>query len=330
MTTPMRALAVACLLAVALAGCLGGAGPSDSPAAGPGLAVQPGVDDPGRYVVNVTEATRDGPPVAGATVVFFNVTATASQPFYVRPGELSCTEPVNLTASSDWDVLAVGTTDEAGQVVGRLDPDARMVSVAATAPGYTTEASLHAFTDGVGCVDESDSGESPWADGGETVRLFRRRRPVAIEGAMNASASAAFLGANVSGPTEPSEPVWDAAALPFHEDRHANVWYSRRLTGLDLDLTWNNTATASADLYLAAGHDTEAPPTVFGSDARQQPADGPSRETLTVERVPWSPGYLDVIGPATNRTVAADDGLDWRISGEATFRGVPLLLPGDR
>lgn len=316
------------VLVTGLAGCLGdGTSPAAAPGAGPGVAVQPGVDDPVRRVVEVTQETRDGPPVPNATVVFFTPAEEWPQMWVIRPEELPCDDPTDLAASPHWEVLAVGTTDAEGRVVGLVDSvDANDMSVAVGGvDGWNTEVDVWGTTNGDWEQRCFRARTISWADGHQ-VTLYRSRPDVSIRGVTDPSASAAFLEAGVDLPQGLDDPVWDDRRLVLHPDPIANGWYAVRLDHLDLELTWNNTGADYADLYLAAGHNFTLEDAAVGSDHEQLPGSGASRETLTWDRVSWSTSEIRV-GPATNATVASATGLAWRIQGTATITDAPVILP---
>lgn len=320
------------LLTVALSGCLLADPSPGTPPAGPGIAVQPGVEDPVRRVVHVTAEPKEGPPVENATVVFFNATAGShwSPPSLVYPEELPCDGRTDLAESPHWTVLAAGTTDADGRVVGLVDPQAAMtLSVAVGGvPGFTTEAHVWGTAEGGGergCFKDLDF--QPWSDGEQHVPLYRTQRPVSMQGEMPAAVSAAFSGTSVDLPRNLDDPAWDARELAVHEDERANLGYVARMTDLELALAWNNTATAYGDLYLVAGPSYDLGDAVAGGDDRQLPGSGQSRETLDLDVALWSQTRL-YVGPATNSTVVALDGLSWKIAGTATFAGAPVILDG--
>lgn len=322
------------LLAVALAGCLAGPGPRNGGPAGGETPVtrQPGVEDPARYELRVTADTPAGPPIEGATVVFFNATDRGdrfgdghwAERYYVNGTEWPCGETMDLTASPEWNVLAVGQTGPEGRIVGLVDNETSFVSVAVGGvDGYTTEVNVYGLTQDGACVPASYV-DDPWANGTQTLPLYHDHHRVAVDGTFNASASAAFLPGDVDDPARLSEPVWDTAPLRFAEPGLPNLRHLDRLRHLDLTLAWNDTATEHADLTPAAG---DGDPAIWGTDARQLPGSGPSRETLT-RSLSDRTLLIRRVGPVANATVVTPDGLDWRIAGEATFAGVPVVLPG--
>lgn len=325
---PMRkAGLVACVLVLsALAGCVGEPGPEAPRDRSVPVARQPGVEDPARYELRVTADTPDGTPVPGATVVFFNATGGEeypAEPFYVNGTEWPCGETMDLEASPEWNMLAIGRTGPEGRVVGSLDEEASLVSVAAGwIDGYTTEVNLHGMTQGA-CVPTSFN-EDPWTDGTQTLPLYHDHHRVALDGRLDASVSGAFLPGDVDDPARLSEPVWDATTVQFVDPELPNLHHLARLARLDLVLAWNNTATEHADLTVAAGdHD----PAFWGTDTRQLPVSGPSSETL--ERgIPHHGLEARRVGPVANATVLTPDGLDWTIAGDATFAGTDVRLPG--
>lgn len=323
-----RGLVLVLLLAAGLAGCLASQAPASGGAPAPGEAIQPGVEDPVRVVVDVTEETREGPPIAGATVVFFeDVPSPGGGPGdgrpYVTERELPPGETTDLSASEAFEVVAVGRTDADGRVVGHVSPDATPINVAVGGvDGWTTEARVASLVD---TPRPGVRGYTPGPEDGASfaVPLYRRTRPIRVQGTMNTSASAATLGTDGSAPLGLDEPAWEPTTVRWTPDARRTDPYVTRLDHLDLTLRWNNTLAAHGDLYLRA----LAREPVHGPDKRQTPASGPTVETLDAD----VPGRHDRfrVGPATNTTVAAPDGLDYRITGEASFVGAGLVLPDE-
>lgn len=334
--SPGRAwLAGGVLLVAGLAGCLAGRpfpGAPDAglPTAGPGVAVQRGVEDPVPLVVKVTEETRGGAPIPNATVAFFTATNRSPEAWdFILPKELPCDERTDLVASPHWDIVAVGKTDEDGQVVGLVDSAvANWPSVAVGGvKGFTTE--LVPWGSRVGDWNRTCflSTEYYSSHGTLAVPLLRRHLDVSMHGVTNLSASAAVVGGVVDLPTGLDEPVWDHRKLVLHPQDVMNAWYGRRLDRLEVELLWNNTGPEFADFYLAACWCDSVENSSIGRDRLQLPGSGTSRETLTWSADPWSTNHAPLIGPATNATVASADGLAWRIKGTATIADAPVVLP---
>lgn len=317
-------LVASLVLVVGLAGCLGDVPSPTALPTGSGVAVQLGVDDPERHVVQVTEEHRDGAPIPNATVVFFRESpdqVEAHEYYVIDPEELPCDAPTDLEASPYWEVLAVGTTDADGRIVGLLDPDVPWVSVAVGGvEGFTTEAHVWGKLD----RERWDrvcfrAGLPPTPT--DVIPLYPKHAPVSMQGVMEPAVSPTSPGDGVDLP-----PNWDAQRLVLLPNEIENSAYTLRIDHLDLELSWNNTATEYGDLYLAAsasGHFEEA---AVSEDHQQLPASGASRETLTWDVNPWNTSWV-VVGPATNTTVVAADGLPWRVTGTATLVDAPVVLP---
>lgn len=316
------------LLAVALAGCLAGPATEGTPTSRAGLAVQPGVDDPARFTVEVRRATADGAPIEGATVVFFNASLSKSwQGFSGEEVERAygdgryfpCDEAWRLEESEHWNVLAVGETGPDGTVVGYLDPEAdgRMLSVAVGGvDGWTTEVDVGTFQiSGPGCEQDDDDGWPLNDDRHKTMTLYRRQLNASLTGTFPTTVTAAQLPGDGTPVDRWTTPAWQPHDLRFRDDKEANIDYLGRLTRLDLLLSWNNTGVEYGDLYLRAEE-------ARGPDDRQMPDGGTSREQWSTDDPGWT------VGPASDRPVlGGEDGLAYRLGVEARFAAAPLKLP---
>lgn len=314
MIAPMRPLAGA-LVVLAVSAALGGCAAPAGPEATTGATT---------YTVDVV-AGPDGAPLAGATVVFFTHVADGSHGdadeageaengyssdvdrAYLNEGEVP-DPPVDLAADDQFRVLARAATGPDGRATAAIGDTEALVSVAVGGvDGFTVEVHLTAlgsnWTDAVR-VDPTDSS----FDEGEpqTVPLYPDRLPIDIDGVLETTA----------GSSGEAPPFWVPTDLELPRRQRA------RMVHLEATLTWNNTATASADLYLGAGAGED--PTYTGSDQVNPPADGPQTETLTIA----SPDGEDIraIGPVTNTTENARDGVPYGVRGELQFQGVDVVL----
>lgn len=315
--------ALVLLVAIPAAGCIGAHDAAQDAPSGAGFAVQPGIEDPREFTVAVRAETGDGPPVAGATVVFFHNLPDPDYgpiwgPAYITEEEWPTGETLDIAGSEHFEVLAVGTTDAQGRIVARLDPDVELPAVAVgNAEGFTTEAVFDSWVLGGHRVTETFNLTDP--DEPFVVPLYRTEKPIAIDGAMPTSVNDTALPWG-------RWPVWDPTELDFGfgppTKGSATRAYLFRLTGLDLALTWDNTATTYADLYLLASSGGRT--FVRGNDQVQLPADGSSVEVLDG---PIAGGIPVRVGPATDTVAAGPDGVPYRIRGTATFEGADVLLP---
>lgn len=316
--------------AVALAGCLGGAGPDgpiDTAASGPGIAVQPGVEDPFRFEVKVVEEHADGAPVEGATVVFFRNRRLDSPDdgYYVTDEEIPRDGVLDLTASHAFEVQAVGRTGPDGRVVGLIDSDpnrARSSVAVGGVPGFTDEVVLIAWPDAnpirADVRDPSEfwtSHEPPLV-----IPLYERQKELGLTGTMQTDASTDFAAPDGVG----KDTVWRPVAVDLGPGSQG---YAGRVIDLDLTLAWNNTPTEYGELHLVArvpGHGT-----VEGGDDLETPVRGAMAERLEwASESSFSPRAQDLLaGPATDTAVVAPDGLEWTVTGTARFKGANVVLP---
>lgn len=305
----MRAPTVACLLAAGLlAGCIGGTGPATTGGAS-------------TYTVRV-EAAPDGDPVANATVVFFTHVADGVEDghaigpdvdrAYLRDDEVP-NGTVDLAASDPFRVLAQATTGPDGRATAEIDDEDALMSVAVGGvDGLTTEVHVTTFGDPWEGAVSVDPGDSRFDDGQpRTVPLYPTRVPVDVQGTLG---FASTLPSTERG----TGPYWQPSPLDL------SLHHRVRMTRVDLELRWNNTPTASADLYLGAGAGDE--PTYTGSDDTNPPAAGPQTETLTVD----DPEGRDVhaVGPVTDATTLGET-VRYRVTGTLSFAGADVRLPAE-
>lgn len=295
------------LVSAALVGCVGSP-PSSS-------------TDPSGTIYRVdVVAGQDGEPVANATVVYFTHVADMAEDHWRNPSNDRVYHhedeipngTVDLAASDQFRVLAVETTGPDGQAIARIDDADALVSVAVGGvDGYTTE--VHVT--GVGTVWEGavyvDPSDSDFDDGEpRTVPLYPTPIPVDIQGTLDPAST-------LPGEDRLADPYWERTSLEL------GLWHQFRMSGIDLELSWNNTPTASADLYLGAGG---GDPVYTGSDGDNPPAGGPQTETLEVE----GPEGREVssVGPVTDTTTIGAD-LSYRITGQIAFAGADVRLPAE-
>lgn len=312
-----RVLALTVAAAVLVTGCVGQEGPDAAPASTAGMAVQPGVDDPHEFVVEVRAETEEGPPIAGATVVFFmnrpDATMREWGTVYINETEWPPDERLDPATSEHFDVLAVGTTDAEGRLIGLLDPDVEAPNVAVGGvEGYTTEAVIAAYTVAAGPVHRIDPYIVAQLDGPLVVPLFRTERTVAIDGVLGTTVNTTALPLGDEDPWQPTEVSFEPATSG----------YLARLDRLDLELRWNNTATAHGDLHLRAW----ASPGGFakGDDQVRLPLSGANVARLDAD-FGWTHELR--VGPATDTLAGGADRLPYRIQGTAHFASAPIVLP---
>lgn len=295
------------LVSAGLIGCVGSSPSSSTDSSGT------------TYRVDVV-AGQDGDPVANATVVYFTHVADMAEDHWHNPSNDRVYHhedefpngTVDLAASDQFRVLAVETTGSDGRAEVQIDDADALVSVAVGGVhGYTTE--VHVT--GVGTVWEgavyvapSDSG----FDDGEprTVTLYPTPVPVDIQGSLD-------LASTLPGQDRRIEPYWERTSLEL------GLWHQFRMSGIDLEMSWNNTPTASADLYLGAGG---GDPVYTGSDEDNPPAGGPQTETLAVDGPEG--GEVSSVGAVTDTTTVGEE-LPYRITGVIEFAGADVRLPAD-
>lgn len=322
------AVALAALtLAGSLSGCLSTA-PADGRPSGPNVAVQPGVEDPVEVGVRVEAWGLPTGRTGGLPVVFFTTrppdgSGGLPRRGFGEPWQLDgCGSGETVESWGPFEVLARTRTDHEGVAYGYVAPS--------EASGVPEGAPVHVVVGGLGGYHQAiAAGPGPvdWSCGVQVVhrleantslllRLLPERRTFGYEGT---------LGRAVAADRGPSgSPVWRPAELGNLEGLGFLDRFGSRLERIDATLRWTNGPSSWSDLYLALGRSVEEGPRVEGTDRRQLPISGQSKERINVSVDGLARNRM--IGPATDEGVFAVDRLPYTVQGRVAVEGPDLDL----
>lgn len=278
------------LLLAALAGCVEDGPDSFTVPSGVGATgEEANVTEPFTLEVFVVAEHRRGEPLSDVGVVAYSKTTTLVSPLIERSAE---------------EALASARTGADGRATLRLRPGQTVHVAVGGKDGWTDEVA--------GMVTLGPAGGM----GGVTIPLYRDSLPIAVAAVLPQEAALASAQAATGGVAGVDVP------LVFSGDPVVQRAYEERLAAIRLDLGWNNTPTAYADLFAAVSIGERL---VEGEDEQQMALAAGNVERIAVDDVK-EPGPV-VAHAWTRRPAANQGGMPFTFAGEARFVN-PLVSVG--